>query len=70
MAVRTMTNQAQIGYVSHHLPPNDREALVRAALTPIPTRDPMARIKAIDAATAQVQARNPELFHILAGDAS
>lgn len=70
MAVRTMTNPAQIGYVSHHLPPNDREALVRAALTPIPTRDPMARIKAIDAAIAKVQARNPELFRAPAGDAS
>jgi hypothetical protein len=62
-----MSKKTSIGYVSQHLPPNDREALARAALTPIPTRDPIARIRAIDAVSAQIRARNPELFRIGGG---
>lgn len=48
--------------MSCHLPLEARMALARAAETPIPKADPMARVKAIEDATARVKASFPELF--------
>ena len=44
-------------------PPAAREALRRAARTPIPDHDPLARERAINAAVRGVKLLHPELFH-------
>lgn len=44
------------------LPPAAIAALVRAAGTPIPDWDPLARIKAIENATERIRAAYPHLF--------
>lgn len=48
--------------MSFHLPPEARMALARAAETRVTKTDPMARVKAVEAATARVRASYPELF--------
>lgn len=48
--------------VSQHLPFDARMALVRAAQTPIPPGDPLARVKAIEQAQALARRRFPNLF--------
>lgn len=48
--------------VSQHLPFDARMALVRAAQTPIPPGDPLARVKAIEQAQALARRRFPDLF--------
>lgn len=59
--IRTIwTNQAPP--VSQQLPFDARMALVRAAQTPIPPGDPLARVKAIEQAQAMARRRFPEMF--------
>lgn len=48
--------------VSKHLPFDARMALVRAAQTPIPPGDPLARVKAIEQAQALARRRFPDMF--------
>lgn len=48
--------------VSQQLPFDARMALVRAAQTPIPPGDPLARVKAIEQAQALARRRFPDLF--------
>lgn len=48
--------------VSQHLPFDARMALVRAAQTPIPPGDPLARVKAIEQAQALARRRFPDMF--------
>lgn len=47
--------------ISNHFPPLVRDALVRAASTPIELDD-LARVKAIDHAVARARRAYPELF--------
>lgn len=47
---------------SKQLPFDIRAALVRAAQTPNSVFDPLARVKAIDAAHARARAHSPKLF--------
>lgn len=48
--------------VSEHLPPQARLRLVRAAQTPIPDDDPLARVRAVNEASLFARLQNPELF--------
>lgn len=48
--------------LSMHFPPNIRGALQRAAETEIPPDDPMARVRAVNAAIARARAMHPDLF--------
>lgn len=48
--------------VSRHFPPVIRDALVRAAATPLTPADPLARVKAIDHAVERARRAYPELF--------
>ena len=57
-----MTDHRKPTPLSCHLPYDARAALARASQTPITTTDPLARVKAIDAAMAQARARFPKLF--------
>lgn len=43
-------------------PPAAREALQRAAQTPIPDDDPLARVKAIDQCIQRLRRQYPEFF--------
>ena len=44
------------------LPYEARMTLAKAAQTPVTDADPLARLKAIDAAHERIRARFPELF--------
>lgn len=44
------------------LPPSARDALQRAAQTPVPDHDPLARVKAITKTTQQLRSQYPEFF--------
>lgn len=44
------------------LPPDAVALLQRAAITPITADDPLARVKAIEAATQRVKLKYPNLF--------
>ena len=48
--------------ISNTLPPSARDALMRAAQTPIPVHDPLARIKAIQKAIERAKQTYPHLF--------
>lgn len=48
--------------ISTQLPFDIRAALARAAQTPVTRGDPMARLKAIEAATRRARANYPHLF--------
>lgn len=47
---------------SQLLPPAAREALQRAAQTPIPDHDPLARVTAIDQVIQRIRNQYPEYF--------
>ena len=47
---------------SNLLPEDARKILMRAAKTPVPLCDPLARVKAIEKATERVKAMYPQLF--------
>ena len=63
--VRGTTNK-----VSGHFPPLVRFRLIEASQTPVPNGDPMARVRAIDAATQWARDRFPELFRWVASEQS
>lgn len=44
------------------LPAEAVAQLQRAALTPIPANDPLARVKAIEHVTKRIKRENPDLF--------
>lgn len=44
------------------LPPEAQAALARAAETPIPANDPLARVKAIEEVTKRIKRKHPEFF--------
>lgn len=46
------------------LPPAARIKLQRAAQTPIPADDPLARVKAIEKATQWIKQNYPQFFYI------
>lgn len=50
--------------VSTVLPPAARVKLQRAAQTPIPADDPLARVKAIEKATQWIKQNYPQFFRI------
>lgn len=50
--------------LSTFLPPAARIKLQRAAQTPIPADDPLARVKAIEKATQWIKQEYPQFFHI------
>lgn len=50
--------------ISAVLPPAARIKLQRAAQTPIPADDPLARVKAIEKATQWIKQNYPQFFYI------
>lgn len=49
--------------VSRHLPFDARTLLVRASQTPVPHGDPLARVRAVEAASEKIRYQFPRFFH-------